>query len=129
MYIRTGDAVIGTLGVIVVAAYVVLAIVGAVSLTQWVSGIVGGLVLISFVSLHAIVGLGTHQPTRIPPTTVTQAAVSALISIARRIRHRVRHYRREAAAARCLICANEYGNFEHCLSASQLSGVLSTPTT
>jgi hypothetical protein len=49
---------------------------------------------------------------------MTHAAVSALIPISRRIRHRVRHYRREAAAARCLIGANEYGNFEYCLSAS-----------
>jgi hypothetical protein len=50
------DAAIGTIGVSVFAAHLVLAVVGAVGLTEWVSGLVAGLFLIGFVTLHPIIG-------------------------------------------------------------------------
>jgi Na+(H+)/acetate symporter ActP len=50
------DAAIGTIGVVIVAVHLVLAVVGAVGLTDWVSGLVAGLLLIGFVVLHAIIG-------------------------------------------------------------------------
>jgi hypothetical protein len=50
VHIRDAEAAIG---VFVVAVHVVLAIVGAVNITQWVSGVIGGLFVFGFVSLHA----------------------------------------------------------------------------